>query len=431
MALFVYLPFTFHPEPRDALLISYGVGTTAKTLTDNRELERIDIVDISPDVLELSDAIFSDEESPWRDPRVTVHIEDGRYFLQTTRQQYDLITAEPPPLSAAGVVNLYTREYFELIYERLRDGGLASYWLPVIQIELTESKAIVKAFCEVFPDCTLWDSAPGDWILLGTRNAQNRMSEASIRRQWAEPEGQTYLHAVGIEQPEQVAALFLADAPFLKAWSGDVPPVVDNWPSRMPREITVWGDTVPEEYASLMDEVSARRLFEKSEFIGKMWPATFRKESLPYFAYQRMARSYLIHQKTPLRMGMLHRVLTETTLETLPLWLVGSDDRKLQIARGLVASGRSEARIDYELAVASLARRDYADAVDRFDRLPAKKEYSIGDYLGLYALCMDGRVGEARERAKEMPVSKDAAVRSYWGFMQATFEVEPPLRRPF
>jgi len=239
------------------------------------------------------------------------------------------------------------------------------------------------------------------------------------------------LRAVGIEQPEQVAALFLADAPFLKAWSGNVPPVVDNWPSRMPRKFTVWEDSVPAEYAALMDEVSARRLFERSEFIGKMWPAGFRKASLPYFAYQRMARNYLIYQKTPLRMGMLHRLLTETSLETLPLWLVGSDERRVQIARGLVASGRSGSRIDSELAVASLARRDYADAVDIFDRLPKQKEYSLGSYLGLYALCMDGRVDEARERASGMPASNDSAILSYWRFMQATFGVEPPLVRPF
>jgi len=37
-------------------------------------------------------------------------------------------------------------------YARLRDGGLVSYWLPVNQIELKESKAIVNAFCEIFPD---------------------------------------------------------------------------------------------------------------------------------------------------------------------------------------------------------------------------------------------------------------------------------------
>ena len=52
-----------------------------------------------------------------------MHIEDGRYFLQTTDRQFDLITGEPPPPGIAGVENLYSREYFQLIHDRLADGG--------------------------------------------------------------------------------------------------------------------------------------------------------------------------------------------------------------------------------------------------------------------------------------------------------------------
>ena len=81
-----------------------------------------------------------------------VRPEDGRYFLETTERRFDLITAEPPPPVLAGVVNLYTREYFELIHSRLREGGFASYWLPVKQMEARAAKAITAAFCGAFED---------------------------------------------------------------------------------------------------------------------------------------------------------------------------------------------------------------------------------------------------------------------------------------
>ena len=77
-------------------------------------LKSIDIVDISKDILELSEVIYPDpRKHPLNDERVRTHIEDGRFFLQITEKKYDLITAEPPPPTVAGVVNLYTREYFE------------------------------------------------------------------------------------------------------------------------------------------------------------------------------------------------------------------------------------------------------------------------------------------------------------------------------
>ena len=42
-----------------------------------------------------------------------------------------MITGEPPPPLTPGTVNLYTREYFQLIYDRLAEGGIATYWLPI------------------------------------------------------------------------------------------------------------------------------------------------------------------------------------------------------------------------------------------------------------------------------------------------------------
>ncbi len=97
MRLYVYLPLAVHPQVRSALLISYGVGTTADALAKSRELERIDVVDISRDLLELSRLAYPEERRfPLDDPRFRVHIEDGRHFLQTRERRFDLITAEPP-----------------------------------------------------------------------------------------------------------------------------------------------------------------------------------------------------------------------------------------------------------------------------------------------------------------------------------------------
>ncbi len=97
MRLYAFWPAIVRAAPlRRALVISYGVGVTAKAARDLESLQHIDVVDISRDIVELSDLLYTPENHPLRDPRVRLHIEDGRQFLQTTTGRYDLITGEPP-----------------------------------------------------------------------------------------------------------------------------------------------------------------------------------------------------------------------------------------------------------------------------------------------------------------------------------------------
>ena len=69
------------------------------------------------------------------DPRVAVHVNDGRQHLQMQpRAAYDLITLEPPPIVHAGVGALYSREFYALARTRLKPNGFLSQWLPVYQV---------------------------------------------------------------------------------------------------------------------------------------------------------------------------------------------------------------------------------------------------------------------------------------------------------
>jgi spermidine synthase len=74
-------------------------------LTDTRALTDIHVVDISREILEMSAVVFAPAANPLADPRVRLHVEDGRFFLQTSPESFDLITGEPPPPKAAGIVS--------------------------------------------------------------------------------------------------------------------------------------------------------------------------------------------------------------------------------------------------------------------------------------------------------------------------------------
>ena len=112
----------------------------------------------------------------------------------------------------AGVVSLYTREYFELVRERLAEGGINTYWLPVHSLSPGETRSILAAYCQVFPDCSLWTTARLNWMLMGSRGGRWSRSEAEFSRQWHDARVLPELRALGIEKPEQMGAMFMADS---------------------------------------------------------------------------------------------------------------------------------------------------------------------------------------------------------------------------
>ncbi len=245
MKLFAYLPLAIHPGMRRALVIGYGMGNTAQALTDTRELERIDVVDTTSDLIEMTRRAQPPHgPDPLSDPRLRVHIEDGRYFLQSTSDRFDLITGEPPPPIIAGVVSLYTREYFDLARSRLADGGIVSYWLPTMDIAPSSTRSLLRAFCDAFPDCSLWHAAGPNFMLMGTRDAVGPVTEARFLAQWLDPGVTRELSGLGFELPGELSSLFIGDAQYLAEVTHDVLPleacyrVIPTFNRRSPRRRT-------------------------------------------------------------------------------------------------------------------------------------------------------------------------------------------------
>jgi spermidine synthase len=364
MSAFVYLPLALRPNSQNALLISYGVGITAKRLTEARQLQSIDVVDISKSIVDLSKIVWPGKDYPPADPRVRVHIEDGRFFLLTTSRRFDLITAEPPPPKTAGIVNLYTREYFELMRDRLSDRGIASYWLPIYQLSDSDAKAIIGAFCGAFSDCSLWSGAGTEWILVGSRGATRPPSYEEFARQWRDPVSAPVLARIGFETPEELAASFIADAPILRRVVGDSPPLTDDFPLRLSPNLAL-GFATP--IFPLMQ--GAPDAFVKSEFIRGALPPVVRAAAPQYFRSQQLLDRVMLiplGMPSPRSPELLHSVLTTTRLRTLPRLLLGTDAWLEDIAIRQRALGNRDPFLAYVVAVGALADRDYVRARELF-----------------------------------------------------------------
>jgi spermidine synthase len=392
MQLFAWLPLSLHAEPRRALLISYGAGNTAQALLSDPQLAQLTVVDVSPEILAVSPVMHGDRD-PLRDPRVRLVREDGRHFLRTRREQFDIITAEPPPPAVAGVVNLYTKEYFAALSQRLAPGGLATYWLPVVQFDPVGAKAVIAAFCDAFPDCTLWVGGRHDWVLMGGRDFKNRPGTRYFGRLWRDPLAGPRLIANGFEQPAQLGATFLGDAAQLRQWVDGTPPVTDDRPKRLRAELV--SDRPFAEYALWLYPDGARRRFEASAWIAQHWPKELSAWTPQYFAVQPVLNAQIFADPVK-ALPDVDVLLRNTDLRIPVLWLLDTDMAEQGIVERRLADGM---RPEYAFALGAraLAERDYARAGVLLTQ--AAQRNPRAGAAAAYALCRAG----APRRAAAVP----------------------------
>src|SRR4029453_697693 len=124
MRLQALLPLVIHRgEPRSALVIGLGTGITAGALLACDSLDRRVVAELLPAVVRAASS-FKGNYGVTTDPRVTLRLADGPPELLRGAFRYDLITLEPPPPPAAGVLNLYPRDFYALARRRLTPDGL-------------------------------------------------------------------------------------------------------------------------------------------------------------------------------------------------------------------------------------------------------------------------------------------------------------------
>jgi len=386
MTLFAWLPGSLHPGIEKALLLCFGVGTTAKALTMLPEVKSIDVVDTSRDILEMSDVVFPDpSKHPLHDPHVTTYVEDARFFLQLTKERYDLITGEPPPPKMAGVAPLYSREYFALVKSRLNPGGIASYWLPAYLLLQHETLSVIRAFCDAFEDCSLWSGFNLDWILVGSNGGIAPVPRARFARLWNGPTGDE-LRRLGVDSPEQLVGQFMADAATLKAMTADVPPLDDDHPRRVRSALYPEGETPV--YRTLMDATQGRERLAASSWAAIL-PVDgregFRRRAILDAAFNPGLRG----KDYDFWADMTYLLRRTDTVE-LPRWLLGSGANAAQIA---ARHGPSDPLAAEHLAIDALANRRPPEMPER-ERFMALPPW--GRTITLFHHCVLGKPAQVR-----------------------------------
>ncbi|MFO7180577.1 MAG: fused MFS/spermidine synthase [Pseudomonadota bacterium] len=188
---FAHYPSLFVSRFDRALVIGLGTGTTLGTLAAY-PWKHLDVAEISPAIVEAADRYFrSANGGVLHDPRVLLHIADGRNFLLVEDRQYDLISMELSSIWFAGASSLYTREFYDLVRARLAPDGIFQQWMQLHHVYRRDFATVVNTLREGFPHVALFYGG-GQGILVASRKPL-AASRARLESLGARPEIQRTL----------------------------------------------------------------------------------------------------------------------------------------------------------------------------------------------------------------------------------------------
>jgi predicted membrane-bound spermidine synthase len=132
-----------HPHPAHILVIGLSSGSWVTLLTTFPDLQSMDVVEINDGYLKLIQD-YPAQQKAIHDPRVHVHIADGRKWLREYGQIYDLIVMNTTYNWRSYSTNLLSAEMMQLMNRHLASKGLITF-------NTTGSADTVATAASVFP----------------------------------------------------------------------------------------------------------------------------------------------------------------------------------------------------------------------------------------------------------------------------------------
>ncbi len=169
MVLLGTLPLALQPGARSVAAIGFGSGLTTHTLLGSPRLERVDTIEIEPEMVTAAQLFLPRVARAFSDPRGRVHVEDAKTFFAAGDRRYDVIVSEPSNPWVSGVAGLFSEEFYRVARRHLADGGLFVQWLQLYEIEVPLVVSVLKALDRSFEDWVVFAANDGDAIIVARR----------------------------------------------------------------------------------------------------------------------------------------------------------------------------------------------------------------------------------------------------------------------
>lgn len=205
------LPVLTRPEAERILIIGLGGGNTLGAVPAS--VDEIEVIELEPEVVIANNIVGADRlgGAPLDDPRVHLRIGDARGALMLSDRRYDAIISQPSHPWTSGASHLYTREFFEMVSERLERDGVFVQWMGLGFVDADLLRSLVGTLSDVFEHLLV--ISPGTVVgqasmaFVASNQPLPILETTPIALNIAGDE----LARVGVHTPEDVAAVLVLD----------------------------------------------------------------------------------------------------------------------------------------------------------------------------------------------------------------------------
>jgi len=159
-----------HPAPKRAMVVGLGTGSTAGWMAAVPSIERVDVAELEPAIVDVARACAPVNQDVLRNPKVHLTLGDAREQLLTTRARYDVIFSEPSNPYRAGISSLFTSDFYRAIDARLADGGIFLQWVQAYSVDAQTVRTVYATLAAVFPHIETFVTQEADLLLVATRS---------------------------------------------------------------------------------------------------------------------------------------------------------------------------------------------------------------------------------------------------------------------
>lgn len=160
------------PAARSAFVVGLGTGSTAGWLGAIPEMEVVDVVELEPAIYRVAEKCSPVNHDVLHNPKVHVRWGDAREYILTTGRRYDLVFSEPSNPYRAGIAGFFTEDFYRAVASRLTQDGIFLQWVQFYEVDGEVVRTVLATLAGTFPNVSLWETTPGDVLLVATRDRQ-------------------------------------------------------------------------------------------------------------------------------------------------------------------------------------------------------------------------------------------------------------------
>jgi len=138
---YIHLAMLEHSRPKKILLVGGGLGGLLEEILKYK-IDKVDYLELDPKLIKLAEKTLKDK---FIDQRLNILAKDGRLFINSTKEKYDLILINLPDPGTALLNRYYTLEFLKACGKILRQNGVAVFKLSTSESYIGRELRILNA----------------------------------------------------------------------------------------------------------------------------------------------------------------------------------------------------------------------------------------------------------------------------------------------